>query len=95
MMNAGDIPFLAIAIAIAVLVTALTFFALRKLKAPSTSLRLGSALAFPALLIAIIVYVNVWNPDPHGYIMVGLGFLSFMSLPFTILTTAILARRFG
>lgn len=94
MMNAGDIPFLVGAIAVAVLVTALAFVVLWKLKARPTLSRLGSALAFPALLVAIIVYVEIWNPDPHGYVMLGLGFLALVSLPFTILTTTILARRF-
>ncbi|MBL4859127.1 MAG: hypothetical protein JKY36_08060 [Erythrobacter sp.] len=52
-------------------------------------------MTFPALLVAMIIYVNVWNPDPHGWIMVALSFLAFASLPFTILTTALLTRRFA
>jgi len=95
MMNAGDIPFLLAAFAVAVLITAGAFFASRMLKVGPTTLRLVSALAFPALLMAIITYVNIWNPDPHGFIMVGLGFLAFVSLPLTILTTALLTRRFA
>lgn len=95
MMNAGDLPLLAAAIAVAVLVTAAAFLFLRMLKIGPTALKLSSPLAFPALLVALIVYVEVWNPDPHGWIMMVLGFLALMSLPFTITTTLILARRFA
>ena len=80
---------------VAVLVTAVAFSILRMFKVRPIALRIASALAFPALLIVVITYVNIWNPDPHGWIMVGLSFLAFLSLPFTILTTTLLARRFA
>lgn len=95
MMNASDIPFLLAALTVAVVITAAAFFGLRILRIGPTAHRLMSALAFPAVLIAIIIYVEVWNPDPHGFIMVGLGFLAFVSLPVTVLTAALLARRFA
>ena len=95
MMNASDIPFVAAAMVVGIIVTGVAFFILRALHAGSALLKTLSALAFPALLIAIIIYVQVWNPDPHGFIMVGLGFLAVVCLPVTILTTALLARRFN
>lgn len=95
MINAGDLPLLAAAIAAAVLVSGGTFLVLRMLKVGPIARRVASAIAFPALLIALIVYVEIWNPDPHGWVGVALGFLAFASLPFTITTTLILARRFG
>lgn len=95
MMNASDLPFVLAAIAIGILVTGVTFFILRALKVRSGVLRVLSASAFPALLIAIIVYVEVWNPDPHGFVRLGLGFLALVSLPITILATAVLVRRFA
>ena len=95
MMNASAIPFLLAALTVAVVITAAAFFGLRILRVGPNAHRLLSALAFPAVLVAIITYVNVWNPDPHGFIMIGLGFLAFVSLPVTILTTTLLARRFA
>ncbi|MBB3034305.1 hypothetical protein [Alteriqipengyuania lutimaris] len=95
MMNAGDLPLLAAAIAVAVLMTSAVFLILRMLKIGPIALRLSSALAFPALLLALTLYVEVWNPDPHGWMMIVLGFLAFVNLPFTITTTLILARRFA
>ena len=95
MMNVSDISFLLAALAVAVLVTAAAFFGLRMLRIGPRTHLLFSALAFPAVLIAIITYVEVWNPDSHGFIMIGLGFLAFVSLPVTILTTTLLARRFA
>lgn len=95
MINAGDIPFIAAVIAVAVLVTVGAILVLRLLRVGPIALRLLSAMTFPALLVAMIIYVNVWNPDPHGWIMVALSFLAFASLPFTILTTALLTRRFA
>lgn len=95
MLNASDLPFAAAALAIAMVVTGVTFFILRALNAGTALLKALSALAFPALLVAIILYVEISNPDPHGFVMVGLGFLAVMCLPITILTTALLTRRFA
>ena len=94
-MNASDIPFMLAAIAVGIVVTGATFFMLRAMKIESSLSRALSATAFPALLVAIIVYVEVWNPDPHGFVMAGLGLLALLSLPVTILTAVVLARRFA
>lgn len=95
MMNASDIPYVVVAMAIGVVVTGIAFFVLRAMKTRTHILTKLSPLAFPALLIAVIVYVEVWHPDPHGFVMVGLGFLALISLPITILTTMLLVRRFA
>ena len=95
MTNTGELRLLAVAIAAAVVVTALAFVILRLLRVRSTALRWCSTLTFPALLIALIVYVELWNPDPHGFVMVGLGSLAFLSLPFTALTAVLLTKRFA
>jgi hypothetical protein len=95
MANASDLPFLLGAIALAVVVTGGMFFLLKALKANASVLRVLSASAFPGLLVAIIVYVQVWNPDPHGFVMAALSFLALLSLPVTILTTTLLAQRFA
>lgn len=77
------------------LFTAMTFFVLRTLKVGPNALKLLSALAFPALLVALIYNVVVWNPEPHGIVAALLASLTAVCLPFTILTTAVLVRRFA
>lgn len=94
-MNPSDIQFLVIALAAALFMTALTFFCLRAVRVRSVALKALSAAAFPAFLIAIIVYVEVWNPDPHGFVMVTLGSLALVSLPITMLVAWSLAKRFA
>lgn len=94
-MNASDIPFVLAVIAVGLVMTGIVFFILRGLKVRSGVLRVVSATAFPALLIAIIVYVEVRNPDPHGIVLAAIGFLVLVSLPITMLATAFLVRRFG
>ena len=61
----------------------------------SSHLKLASAGAFPAFLILNILYAEIWGRDPHGFVMIGIGSLVIASLPITILTTKLLARRFG
>ena len=95
MMNAGDLSLLAATIAVSVLVTGGAFLVLRLLGVGPIALRVLSAIAFPALLVALIIYVEVWNPDPHGWLMIALTFTAFVSLPFTIATTALFAKRFA
>jgi len=73
------------------IVTIVFFFVLRFLRVQSRCVKVGSSFAFPGHLILIIAYVEIRNSDLHGFVMVGLGF----SLPATISTAALLARRFN
>jgi heme/copper-type cytochrome/quinol oxidase subunit 4 len=93
-MGSSDILFLAVGLAISVIVTAVSFCVLKLMNAQSRHLKVGSALAFPSLLIMLIVYIENWKHDPHGIAMIALGFLAIISLPVTIFTAKILARRF-
>lgn len=97
MMNAASLPIIVAALALAAAITALTFFILSRFKKPSNTTLLTSAAAFPALVTALAIYISRWPPeqDPHGFIMVALLMLAFLSLPVTILTTTILAKAFA
>jgi hypothetical protein len=94
-MNWNEIAILAAALVVSMIVTIVFFFVLRFLRVQSRWVKAGSSFAFPGLLILIIAYVEIWDPDPHGFVMVGLGFLALLSLPATVLTAALLARRFN
>jgi hypothetical protein len=86
--------YLAIVLIVSVVVTSLAFLLLRALKIEPVTRKRLSAAALPALLMGTAAYVVICNPDPHGLVMVGLSFVTLLSLPVTILTATLLARRF-
>ena len=94
MMSAGDLPFVA-ALAIAgALLTVVVFFITRGFTRNSRVLRLTSGFAVPVLTMGVAVGIEVWNPDPHGWVFTASLLLVAICLPITLLTGDLLARHF-
>jgi integral membrane sensor domain MASE1 len=93
-MNISDVLLLAAALAVSIVFTVVSFSVLKLMNCSISRLKVGSALAFPSLLVMIIVYVENGKQDPHGIAMIVLGFLAICSLPVTIFTATFLVRRF-
>ncbi len=93
-MSSADLILIAVAVVASIAVTGATFLIARFFKLRPSLRRAISPVSFPAALIAIIVYVEVRGTDPHGLVMNVLGLMALLTLPFTILTTVYLSRRF-
>jgi peptidoglycan/LPS O-acetylase OafA/YrhL len=91
MITGGDLPFVSAALAVAALVAAGALLAATKLGASPRLAKLIGVVAFPGILLA--VYVALRNPDPHGFALIAFILLALLTLPVTLLTTFLIARR--
>jgi hypothetical protein len=93
MMSKGDLPLLAAVLAGAALLTVLTFLVARMVTGNSRVLRAVSGLAAPSFIAALAFGIEIWNPDPHGWVLTSLLLLAAICLPVTLLTSDLLVRQ--
>lgn len=94
-MDMGDLPFLPAVFVGAALVSVFAFFVALLLTRNLRILKAASGLAAPLLIATLAIGIEVWNADPHGWVLTGLLVLAAICLPVTLSLSDFLVRHFA